>query len=180
MNLAVTNKSTVSRVMSQSNNGALPLRYPFSIGGKESDVKIVSDPRSHKGMFEHSKDFLIPIGTPLLANKSGKVIHVDDSHPDHHPSRSVIKFLDKGQIDTAVPANEILVLDDDGNIHQYLHVKHGSSRFKNGDKFKAGDVIAESGHNGNSTAPHLHYTLFREGIKGKDPYPLVSLPVTFS
>ena len=42
---------------------------------------------------------------------------------------------------------------------------------------RRGQTVAKSGNSGLSTGPHLHYSLYREGML-IDPMPYVSLPYT--
>ena len=39
------------------------------------------------------------------------------------------------------------------------HLKNGSLKVVTGDHVEAGQAIAQVGHSGNSTAPHLHFQL---------------------
>ena len=61
---------------------------------------------------------------------------------------------------TSAPANYIRVLQDDGLIASYLHLKTGSLRDPAlGDRVEAGDYLGQVGSSGSSTAPHLHFEL---------------------
>jgi murein DD-endopeptidase MepM/ murein hydrolase activator NlpD len=61
---------------------------------------------------------------------------------------------------SSAPANYIRVLQDDGLIASYLHLKSGSLRDPAlGDRVEAGDYLGQVGSSGSSTAPHLHFEL---------------------
>lgn len=48
-----------------------------------------------------------------------------------------------------------------GEFSQFCHLKHKGALVKSGEKVKAGQTIALSGNTGFSTAPHLHFQVFR-------------------
>ncbi len=153
----------------------IKINYPFDPKHKDKFTAI-SDPRSHHGMYEHAMDFLMPIGTDVLAVKDGTVIAVVDSYPDHKANEAHIQFETNGSIKRNDKVNEIMILGEDGLIQHYAHPKYNSSQVKVGDIVKANTKICESGHNGNSSEPHLHFTLFKKGQEEKE---LISVPIQF-
>lgn len=52
-----------------------------------------------------------------------------------------------------------VIIEGDNCCALIAHAKTGSIKLKVGDSVTAGDLIAEVGHSGNSTAPHLHFQL---------------------
>jgi len=109
-------------------------------------------------------DIPMPIGTPVIATRSGTVI------------QNINQFSDNGQATTAflTKANSISILHDDGTWAQYLHLKQFSSRVSVGQKVTAGMPIALSGNSGFSSEPHLHFVL-QKNENGT----IVSLPIKF-
>jgi murein DD-endopeptidase MepM/ murein hydrolase activator NlpD len=87
-------------------------------------------------------DFKAPVGTPVYAPWSGRVLRTNWSTKYNGISL-------EAEVDTNPKVYMILLHLDK------LHVKSGAS-------FKAGDHIADVGNTGRSFAPHLHYQLQRE------------------
>jgi murein DD-endopeptidase MepM/ murein hydrolase activator NlpD len=74
------------------------------------------------------------------------------------------------------PLGNYVVLRHNGGEHShYAHLKQGSVKVKAGDTVKRGQVIAQLGHTGNSTEPHLHFQL----TDGADPLYSRSVPIVF-
>jgi hypothetical protein len=85
-----------------------------------------------------------------------------------------LKFLKENPYHAA---GNYIVLRHSGNEYShYAHLKQGSIKIKKGDQVKQGQVIGAVGHSGNSTEPHLHFSI-NDGV---DFLTSVSLPVTFS
>ncbi len=170
----------IEKLQSETNlkplQNKIKISYPFDSKLKDKFTTI-SDPRSHQGMYEHAIDFLMPMGTDILAARDGKVIAVNDSHPDHPPDKSCIEFDANGSIKRNDNINEILILGEDDLIQHYAHVKQNSAQVKVGDIVKANTKICESGHNGNSSEPHLHFTLLKKDETKEQK--LVSVPIEF-
>ena len=87
-------------------------------------------------------DFKAPVGTPVYAPWSGRVLRTNWGMKYNGISL-------EAEVDTNPKIYMILLHLDK------LHVKTG-------DSFKAGDHIADVGNTGRSFAPHLHYQLQRE------------------
>lgn len=82
-------------------------------------------------------DFGVPIGTPVRASKSGKVI----KRRELTTSYGKYLFIDHGG----------------GLVTIYAH--NSELLVNEGDTVKAGQVIAKSGSTGNSSGPHVHWEL---------------------
>ncbi|MFC1775173.1 M23 family metallopeptidase [Nanoarchaeota archaeon] len=115
-----------------------------------------SNPNVHHHPYEHSIDIVLPEGAPILAVKAGIVWQVkDDSNEGGlDPKYSNEKYL-----------NYITIKHTNEEFSQYVHVQCKSSKVKNGDKVRKGQVIAKNGNTGFSAGPHLHFQVFtpREG-----------------
>jgi len=101
---------------------------------------------SHRG--EHALDIQMPVGTPILAARAGRVVGVIDGWGEGAPERD---YDDK--------ANSIQILHRDGTYATYVHLQAGEMRVSLGDSVRAGQVIGMSGNSGYSSEPHLHFAI---------------------
>ncbi len=97
---------------------------------------------SHKGRGQFAWDFLMPMGTPILAARAGNVASVVDIYEGRGSDK---------------PNNEIFVDHGDGTMARYAHSQKNGSRVKIGDSIERGQLIALSGDVGRSLGPHLHF-----------------------
>lgn len=115
--------------------------FPIS-QGFEGDV-------THKDAAnQYAIDIVMPIGTPVLAARSGVIMDTED---DFHGGEQSEKFLDR--------ANRIRILHDDGSMAVYAHLEPNSVRLHPGTRVPAGAWIANSGNTGFSNGPHLHFVV---------------------
>lgn len=117
-------------------------RFPISQG--------IDDARTHlDDGNRYAVDIAMPIGSPVLAARGGKVMEVEDD------------FHDKGKPDPRYisRANQIRILHDDGTMAVYAHLQANSARVLPGARVEAGQWIANSGNTGYSTGPHLHFAV---------------------
>jgi murein DD-endopeptidase MepM/ murein hydrolase activator NlpD len=109
----------------------------------------------------YALDFIVPIGTPVLAARGGIVME------------TVTNFDRAGQNAKiyAGRANFIRILHDDGSMGLYAHLKENGVVVSPGQRVGVGEVIAYSGNTGFSSGPHLHFALqINTGLR------LVSIP----
>ncbi len=92
-----------------------------------------------KSGFHNGLDFAMPIGTKVLAAADGKVIAT-------------------GNNGRYAYGRWMAVDHGNGIVTMYGHLS--SVTKSKGSSVKAGDTIAKSGNTGNSTGPHLHFTVF--------------------
>ena len=98
-------------------------------------------------------DFPVPVGTPLKASNSGKVV--------------LAKEL--------TSTGNTLVIDHGMNVFSsYAHMS--VLNVKEGDTVKKGDIIGKSGNTGFTTGPHLHFTI-SVGTTFVNPYLFIDSPV---
>lgn len=71
--------------------------------------------------------------------------------------------------------NYVVLRHAGGEYSHYAHLKQGSVRVKAGDTVTRGQVIAQLGHSGNTTEPHLHFQL----TDGPDSLYSRSIPINF-
>jgi len=63
-------------------------------------------------------------------------------------------------------ANYVVILHDDGTTGEYFHLQRSSVLVSPGDFVVRGERIARSGNTGFTTAPHLHFGVYRTGKDG--------------
>lgn len=107
----------------------------------EMVTSLLKDRPSHAGM-----DFKAPVGTPVLATRSGTVTRTNWN--------------------TRANGNCVELKFSDGTLAKYLHLSQTGVR--PGQHVSAGTTLGESGNTGRSTAPHLHYQL-NKGRRVLDP-----------
>jgi hypothetical protein len=93
-------------------------------------------------------------GSDVLAVADATVVTVKDGIPQNVPgvnSRAVPITLE------TVGGNHVILDLGGGKFAFYAHLQPGKIRVKNGDRVKAGEVLALLGNSGNSTEPHLHF-----------------------
>ncbi|MBS3162872.1 M23 family metallopeptidase [Candidatus Woesearchaeota archaeon] len=132
--------------MSQTKN---VYALPFN---KKDLIKAISHPKAHFAHLSNAIDFILPLGTKVLASKAGKVIDikVDSNKGGFEPKYNDMKFV-----------NYLTIKHSNKEYSQYVHLKHNGSLVKIGDKVKQGQPIALSGNTGFTTAPHLHFHIFK-------------------
>ncbi|NNE61056.1 MAG: M23 family metallopeptidase, partial [Woeseia sp.] len=111
---------------------------------------------------QYAYDFVMPIGTVLIASRGGTVTRVADSFRDN----------------TGIPGEENVVgiRHSDGSTALYFHLAENGAIVNYQQVVNQGDVIALSGNSGNSTEPHLHFV-----VSGPPGTPGVgTLPIVFS
>lgn len=106
-------------------------------------------------------DFSMPVGTAILAARSGVVMQTTGS----------FELAGTNQEKYATRANIVRILHEDGTMAVYAHLKQNGIMVREGQRVIAGQLIAYSGNTGFSTGPHLHFCLqVNKGMR------LVSIP----
>ena len=105
---------------------------------------------SHRGAEQYTVDFGMPIGTPVYAARDGVVALAEDSH-DVGCWRTECGRL----------ANFVVLLHSDGTTGEYFHLLRGSVQVRLGERVALGALLAFSGNTGYTTAPHLHFGVYR-------------------
>jgi murein DD-endopeptidase MepM/ murein hydrolase activator NlpD len=134
-------------------------KLPFAAG----DAHVMSQGNcttfTHKGDAKYAYDFLMNIGTTIVAARAGTVIGVEESFVDNNGGTN---------------ANYVLIEHSDGTVAQYLHLTQNGVTVALNDTVTQGQAIALSGNTGQSTTPHLHFDVRRSRTDSR------SVPVTFS
>jgi murein DD-endopeptidase MepM/ murein hydrolase activator NlpD len=126
-----------------------PYVLPYQVGQSYVVGQGNCGPSSHAfgTIVQYAYDFLMPIGTSVVAARGGTVLLVEE------------RFVDA----TRRPGEEnyVNVLHDDGSIAAYVHLTQGGALVTVGDVVSRGDLIGVSGDTGASTQPHLHFHVQR-------------------
>ncbi len=101
----------------------------------------------------YAYDFDLPVGTNIIASRSGEVINVEDFYSN--------KTLKIDEI------NFIFIRHDDGTVAIYNHLSPKGALVSVGDRVNQGDIIGISGNSGFSWVPHLHFDVRKETKKCK-------------
>lgn len=124
-------------------------------------------------------------GQPILASAAGTVVQAEDGWPERNPVQLVRDFLiavkNTRTYNSTHPTdfrpltgNYVTVETSDGYA-VYAHAQTGSILVSPGDKVVPGQHLANVGHSGNSTAPHLHFQL----MDHLDPWKAKGIPCCF-
>jgi hypothetical protein len=109
----------------------------------------------------YAVDFIVPIGTPVLAARGGVVMETIANYEGGGQNAKLY----------AERANFIRILHDDGSMALYAHLKENGILVSTGQRVGLGEPIAYSGNTGFSSGPHLHFALqINTGLR------LVSIP----
>lgn len=127
-------------------------RLPYGDDVSFPIIQGYSAKLSHRGAERYTLDFGMPVGTPVHAARDGVVVLVEDSHEVGCAREECGKY-----------ANFVVVLHPDGTTGEYFHLEHGSAQVRVGEHVARGQWLARSGNTGFSTAPHLHFGVYRTG-----------------
>ena len=119
----------------------LGLEFPIS-QGFDGDATHKEPPN------QYAVDIVMPIGTPILAARSGRVMDMED---DFHGAAQEKRYLSR--------SNQIRILHDDGTMAVYAHLQPNSLKVRQGATIERGQWIANSGNTGYSNGPHLHFVV---------------------
>eukprot|EP00966_Prymnesium_polylepis_P097034 2247817-Prymnesium_polylepis.1 len=101
---------------------------------------------SHHGELCFAYDFVMPVGTPVIAARGGVVVAACDS------------FRGCGNTpDDKAKANYVSLRHADGLYSRYYHLRHRGAKVRVGEHVEQGQLIALSGNTGYSGGPHLHF-----------------------
>jgi murein DD-endopeptidase MepM/ murein hydrolase activator NlpD len=143
-------------------DAAARYRIPFGGDAPRRVVQGPDGPFSHRG--EIAYDFAMPIGTPVLAAREGRVAQVVD---EYRKGGERSELRDK--------ANFVSILHADGTFGRYIHLREGAV-VKPGQRVAAGALVGYSGNTGFSAQSHLHFDVVRATRDGG----LESLPIRFA
>ncbi len=128
---------------------ANPLRdFRHPLMGAGSVTQGANGSTSHYGRSQYAVDYGVPIGTPVYAMRSGRVVSIQDPYPDTGGGQA-----NKDRV------NWIIIEHDGGYRTAYLHLQQGFRSkvgIQVGTEVSAGQLIGYSGNSGWSTGPHLH------------------------
>lgn len=134
---------------------------PYMLPWKAGDSRFVAQGNrsftSHRDLHKFAWDFVMPVGTPVLASRDGIVTEANDS--------------DDGI--GIEPNNFVIIEHDDGQRSGYFHLSKSQVLAKVGENVKQGQTIAISGMVGQTWFPHLHFLVFNKTGTA-------SLPVSFA
>jgi murein DD-endopeptidase MepM/ murein hydrolase activator NlpD len=131
----------------------LPPEYdyypPFPLGMTFPISQGFDNDETHKEPAnEYAVDIVMPVGTPILAARSGMVMDMEDNF---HGAGQEQRYLRR--------SNQVRILHDDGTMAVYAHLKADSIRVRPGTSVDRGQWIADSGNTGFSSGPHLHFVI---------------------
>jgi murein DD-endopeptidase MepM/ murein hydrolase activator NlpD len=135
---------------------------PYPVGSTYHVSQASCSLGGHRGPYQYSYDFVMPIGTTVTAARAGIVAEIR------------MKFRNgqsrEGQ------SNWVKIRHADGTIAAYSHLTQRGALVKIGDRVVAGQPIGLSGNTGNTGGlPHLHFHV----STCSEPVDCGTLPITF-
>ena len=120
---------------------------PFPIGDSARLIQGNNGPYGHEGHAAFAFDFIMKIGSPVVAARAGVVVATEE------------RFRDA----TRKPGEEnfVIVQHQDSTFGRYYHLTTDGALVAVGDSVAQGDTIARSGDSGASAGAHLHFDVTR-------------------
>ena len=143
---------------------------PYILPYETGSMYLVGRSAEHGDPQRYAIDWLMPIGTPVIASRAGTVIEVEARWPDTDH--------------TFGHENHVFVRHVDGTVSRYHHLSDGGVIVASGASVQRGQRLALSGNSGNSAAPHLHFDVTEGACEEAWPAPFNqscqrTIPVTF-
>jgi len=113
----------------------------------------------------HAVDLALPLGTDVLAARTGVVMQVQDDF--YRNGQDLKKYGER--------ANVVVIAHSDGTMGVYAHLDLESVAVGVGRRVEVGTLIGKSGNTGFSTGPHLHFV-----VQYNDHGSLKSVPFAFT
>ena len=108
-------------------------------------------------------------GRPIFSSSAGNVIRAEDGWPERDPvhlARDVPLMLKNARtvhstqaLDLRSLSGNFIIIETSDGYAVYAHAQTGSIAVSPGDRVIPSQRLANVGHSGNSTAPHLHFQL---------------------
>jgi hypothetical protein len=135
-------------------------RYAFPYGGSEPRLCVQGEHgrMSHWGRIAF--DFVMPVGTPVLAAREGIVFATIDGFDEGQPEAEFQQRV-----------NLVVVLHADDTVARYGHLRRGIP-VSEGDRVVTGQLLGYSGNSGYSTGPHLHFEVDVPEMHGVESIPI--------
>jgi murein DD-endopeptidase MepM/ murein hydrolase activator NlpD len=135
---------------------------------------------NHLGIEEFAWDFGLPMRTPVVAARAGKITLAETPSPPGSECYNGCPGAGGADLEQQAccskclySANKVNVQSDDGIIASYSHLDEVVVQM--GQEVAAGDLLGYSGTTGCSTGPHLHFQIMFGCPQGY----CQSLPMTF-
>ena len=124
-------------------------------------------------------------GQPIFSATTGLVVRAEDGWSERDPVHAVRDSLMLLKNARAVNSNQTIdlrslsgnfvIIETNDGYAVYAHAQTGSIIVSPGDEVIPGQRLANVGHSGNSTAPHLHFQL----MDHPDPWKAQGIPCGF-
>ena len=148
------NRSVTANFALPDGEGPPRFHLPWAAGVTRTVGQANDGPFTHQGRF--AWDVALPVGTPVTAVASGRVIRAEDQHPDNPGG-----FPD----DPQTPSNAVWIDHGGGLQAVYAHLTPGGAKVVAGQLVAAGQCIGLSGNSGYSSGPHLHYEVLDAALR---------------
>ena len=136
--------------------------YEYTLPYSQDSTYVVM--QGYNGNFSHegqeALDFMMPVGTPVMAAREGIVVKVVENFDKGCPGRECMEFN-----------NIIMIQHPDGTFADYAHLMLNGVTVEKGERIAKGQLIGYSGNTGFSSAPHLHFAVYLQKIFARKTVP---------